>query len=146
MQQGVLFSAIRSADGVSQEERSKLIVRELRDTLIKSARSTGSFLGRRPTPADLRRALNEFVDGFGHYNIHFVMHLMHAAEIIGYKHPNREVRWLWSTFYSSMCEALHVNPETRKQMENRLHDDPDTVAVSERHDESSYRCDMGDKE
>lgn len=134
MQQGVLFSSIRSADGVAQEERSKLIIRELRDTLIKSARSTGSFLGKRPDHLSLIAAMNGFVDGFGHYNSHFVLHLVHAAEIIGYKCPIREWRELWGEFYLKMCKAMHINPETEEQMDKRLSDDPLTVLASNQRD------------
>lgn len=60
---------------------------------------------------------------FGHYPLHWYTHLMHGAEIIGYRHPDPEVRedWLW--VYVAMVKALHLTPETREQMAARMAED-----------------------
>jgi hypothetical protein len=123
MQQGVLFSAIRSADGVPHEDNSKIIVRGYRNVILKPAQTKGSFLGKIPTRSALEEAMNKFTDGFGQYNSHFVLHLVHASEIIGYQHPEEIERVTWGNFYLNMCKAMHLNPETKEQMINRLKDD-----------------------
>ena len=131
MQQGVLFSAIRSADGISQEDNSKIIIRGYRNVILKPAHNIGSFLGKIPPQDKLEEAMKKFVDAFGHYPNHFVLHLVHAAEIIGYQHPNELIRKTWENFYFEMCKAMHVNPETKEQMMNRLKDNPEVVKKSE---------------
>jgi hypothetical protein len=75
--------------------------------------------------------MRKFEKGFGQYNSHFVLHLIHAAEIIGYKHPDENIKKIWQEFYLNMCKAMHLNPETKKQMDNRLKDNPEVVNKSE---------------
>jgi hypothetical protein len=52
--------------------------------------------------------------------MHFVAHTMHAAEIVGYKHPDPDVRAWWIRLYRDMVLALHLNPETESQLDVRL--------------------------
>jgi hypothetical protein len=127
MQQGVLFSAIRSADGIPHEDNSKIIVRGYRNVVLKPAHNIGSFLGKIPTQEKLQEAMENFVHGFGQYNTHFVLHLVHGAEIIGYQHPDDKISETWGDFYSEMCRAMHVNPETKEQMNKRLKDNPEVT-------------------
>jgi hypothetical protein len=53
---------------------------------------------------------------------HFQLHLMHAAQIIGYKHPSNIVRQWWCDFYLMIVNDAHLFPETEKQMDERLGD------------------------
>lgn len=131
MQQGVLFSAIRSVDGVSHEDNSKVIVRGYRNVILKPAHNVGSFLGKIPTQEQLEDAMKKFSEGFGQYASHFVLHLVHAAEIISYQHPDEKIKKTWGNFYFEMCKAMHLNPETKEQMMNRLKDNPEVVNQSE---------------
>jgi len=52
------------------------------------------------------------------------MYLAHAAEIIGYEHPDDSTRKCWKTFYQSLCRSFHMHPETRDEMHHRLADNP----------------------
>ena len=56
-----------------------------------------------------------------------MLHLCHAAEIVGYQHPDEQIKTTWGKFYYSMCKAMHLNPETREQMMERLKDNPEVV-------------------
>ena len=53
---------------------------------------------------------------------HFQLHLMHAAEILGYKHPDSDVRGFWSAFYYAIVNDAHLRVETEEQMDKRLGD------------------------
>lgn len=53
---------------------------------------------------------------------HFQLHLMHAAEIVGYKHPDAEIRAWWRGFYLRLAHDLHLWPETAEQLDSRLGD------------------------
>lgn len=54
--------------------------------------------------------------------IHFWLHLMHAIEIMGYKHSDEFIRSWWHGKYVRMVESMHVWPETEEQMDRRLGD------------------------
>ena len=47
---------------------------------------------------------------------------MHAVEIIGYTHPKEEVRKIAGNYYFGLVTALHLNPETKEQLNKRLED------------------------
>lgn len=53
---------------------------------------------------------------------HFQMHLMHAIEILGYKHPDQRVRAWWFKVYVRLVSDLHLHPETEEEMDGRLGD------------------------
>jgi hypothetical protein len=53
---------------------------------------------------------------------HYTTHFMHAAEILGYKHPDAQIREFWFDVYERLVHALHVWPETEAQMDARLGD------------------------
>lgn len=61
----------------------------------------------------------DFVDELPH---HYYMHLMHGAQIAGYKHPLELMRKRWGGFYKRCCEDLHLNPESEEEVDARLND------------------------
>jgi len=60
---------------------------------------------------------------FGHLPLHWYTHAMHALEIIGYCHPNHNIKSIARTLYQQMVHGLHLNPETQFQMNERLTED-----------------------
>jgi len=62
---------------------------------------------------------------------HYIMHLVHAAEVIGYNHPQDEIRGHFRSWYLLMCRKLHVNPETEAQMNERLNADEETFLAGQ---------------
>lgn len=59
----------------------------------------------------------------GHYPHHWVMHLMHALQIIGYRSPYSIVQSQARKTYYKIISSMHVNAETVEQMEIRLSED-----------------------
>ena len=53
---------------------------------------------------------------------HFQLHLMHAAEILGYQHPDPQIRQWWHECYLRLVNDLHLNPETEEELNRRLSD------------------------
>ena len=53
---------------------------------------------------------------------HFQLHFMHAAEIVGYKHPDERIRSWWRHVYQQLVHDMHLNPESEEQMDFRLAD------------------------
>lgn len=140
MQQGVLLSAIRNCDNIMSEGPHKILVRGIRAACIKSAQTKGSFNARRPTINNLVETGKGFVDNHNnHMPVHFVTHIMHAAEVIGYSHPDNQIATGWLTIYHLIVKTFHLNPETKEEFIQRLKDNPEQVGRENRYDEKCYR-------
>lgn len=139
MQQGVLLGSFRNCDGRKSEGPHKELIRGIRAACIKAALSTGSFNARRPDRQKIIDCAHEFVKHhFDHMPIHFVSHLMHAAEVIAYSHPDEEIRDTWIHVYATIVEALHLNMESLNEFLVRLKDDWDQVSREDAYDEKCY--------
>lgn len=133
-QQSVLVLACRGPDGIAKFHPTKVLVARYRATVLKAA-----YLGR-PMRVDegddttfmtllhfsedehwsaITKDFFEHVDSLPH---HYYMHLMHGAQIAGYKHPVETFRYRWNEFYLDCCHDLHLAPEMELQMDRRLSD------------------------
>lgn len=124
-QQGVLLCACRGVDGFPKDHVSKPLTRMYRQTILNCAdlqlASGGDvFMGvgeLDPKVAD--DFMNFQLDS---YPMHWLLHFTHAIEIIGYKHPDLDTRTFWMHLYVRIVKALHMNPETKDQLDFRLQD------------------------
>lgn len=146
MQQTVLLTAIRGPDGLPKYGSVKMLMRWYRRCVLLSAmdgrilatpylESGGSFTGpsveRLSVSADpsmdwrplMNKHVDEYlrtVDAIPH---HFHLHLMHAIEILGYKHYDAEVtRDWWHQVYLRFVNDMHLHPETEEELDKRLGD------------------------
>ncbi len=133
MQQTVLLTAIRGPDTLGKHHLSKYLIRWYRRSILISAFDRcaldgphdprgGSFLGPigEISLDDLASAYLRSID---EVPLHFHMHLIHASEIVGYKHPTNEIRDWWHHFYLAAVRDLHFAPEAEVDMDARLGDD-----------------------
>lgn len=60
---------------------------------------------------------------FGHYPLHYVMHLIHALQIIAYSHHNLDVKIMAYDAYSAFVDSFHLKQETIQEMTARLNED-----------------------
>lgn len=51
---------------------------------------------------------------------HFYSHLMHALQVVGYKHPDEATAQLGYFLYRDMVELMHLESEVRAAFEERL--------------------------
>ena len=136
--QALLMTGMRGPDGSPKENAAKDIVRYLRGVVLKpagdwSGSNDDSFMwgdydsypdnmhkiaGIRLFPSYCKSIIRAH-DEFPH---HFIMHLIHCIEVVGYKHPNRTLSYYWKQLYYLFCDALHMNAETEEQMDERLND------------------------
>jgi hypothetical protein len=133
-QQTVLLASFRGCDSLPKNDPSKTFTKMMRATLLKDADPTSSFMPFDvKTPDDfvtnkpLYAAVDEFfIDcskgGLDAYPVHWILHFLQAAEIVGYKHPDQRIGWFWGMFYQKGVKALHLNPETEEQLDARLAD------------------------
>lgn len=122
--QGVLLAAVRGCDGQPKENSAKPITRAIRGAFLNPAdrremSKPSSFM----TEGFTQEELNLFLKSWDHYPIHFIDHILHACEVIGYKHPGAGTRVLFQIAYKRMVNKLHLNPESEQEMDTRLTED-----------------------
>jgi len=124
-EQGTLLTVVRGCDLTPKfplDSPERKLVAWLR----------GSFM----VPADPREVdvengsfmSHKFPIGFkpscvGHYPQHWVMHIVHAIEIIGYRHPITAWRVPAYNLYLEFCRSLHITAERYTEMIERLSED-----------------------
>jgi hypothetical protein len=130
MQQSVLISCVRAPDGLPKGHVAKYLWRWYRRCVLFSAFDKrvlthadedggGSFTG---PVEDIDGVEHDYLKGVDEVPHHAHLHLMHAAEIIGFKHPNLSVRSWWHEFYCKAVIDMHLHPETVEEMDFRLCD------------------------
>jgi hypothetical protein len=138
--QGTILTAIRGCDNAPKDDPSKRFVRCYREVVLiphcGDPRKAATFI-EKVSDEELIERFHEFRRSTDHYPHHYVMHLVHCIEIVGYKHPVEKVREVWLGFYLALCRALHVNPETEEQLDARLNADEATFAARD----SNWCCD-----
>lgn len=120
-EQSALLTAIRGSDQ-TYDHNVRSLVRWVRRATLYDADVEGVFLkfGELPDIKALKKSLE-------YMTVHFVSHLMHALEIIGYKSDKKKEKGIAFAYYSMICEILHCNIETEEQMNLRLKDNRETV-------------------
>ena len=133
MQQSVLLTAIRGPDTLPKDHISKLILRWYRRCILYSAfehkvlktpheEGGGSFTGPMPPHLEFNDVVTEYLKHVDETPHHFQLHLLHASEILGYKHPVPSIREQWHRTYQRLVSDLHLYPETEALMDRRLGD------------------------
>lgn len=124
-QQALLSTGHRGPDGCDKHNPGKAMIRYLRGVVSKPAENwsygnDNDFMwGDYTLFKTWQRNFFEDPDGYPH---HFIMHLIHCAEVVGYKHPDDVVRNLWHQFYLKAVHSFHMHPETAIEMDERLND------------------------
>jgi len=145
MQQTVLMTAIRGPDGIGKYHVTKFILRWFRRCILRCSfggvilttpfeEGGGSFTGPSIKPPEagftwelgMDMLIDDYLRSLDELPHHFQMHLLHAAEIIGYKHPDLLIRGWWHRFYLLLVNDLHLQPESEADMDERLGDNEGT--------------------
>lgn len=118
-QQTVLLTSFRGVDGMERQDKSKNLCKAMRSTLLQNASpNVGTFMLFSVTAEYLK----EFAENIDHYPVHWLLHFLHATEIVGYKHPNKTLRTWWHNLYLLLVDAMHLQPETEESLDARLSD------------------------
>jgi hypothetical protein len=132
-QQSVLLLAGRGPDGISKDHPCKDIQRAYRGTIFVAAKH-GRLLefGEK---SDNFMSLDKFGDDLIWKDVcdryfltvdvlphHYHLHLLHGAQILGYKHPDSRFRNRWLAFYLHGVRDMHLRPESIDEMDKRLSD------------------------
>jgi hypothetical protein len=146
MQQTVLITAVRGADTLNKHHISKYLLRWYRRCVLISAFDRcvltdpfdprgGVFLG--PICAhSLEEVAAKYFSSVDEVPHHFHLHLIHAAEVLGYKHPDEAIRSWWNGFYLAAAGEMHLEAESEEVMDARLGDNLDEWQQLGGHSES----------
>lgn len=123
--QALLLTAMRGPDENNKYNSAKALIRYLRGVVIKPAGDWHN-LNENDFMWGQYERFDDFAGNFwqdhDEYPHHFIMHLVHCAEVVGYHHPDRNIANAWYSFYMNACKAFHMNPETKEEMDARLND------------------------
>jgi len=122
--QGTLVAGLRGCDTVPKfpyDSTPRQLVAYLRYVTLNPADKReigieGAFMQDHP-PKSFRAS------DLGHLPEHFYSHVMHAYQIVGYEHPDREISDRCEHIYIQLVNNLHLRPESRLAMMNRLTED-----------------------
>lgn len=124
-EQGTLMTAVRGCDFTPKyplDSPERVLVAAIRFAFMVPAdprevdAEIGCFMVS-AIPSDFKPS------ALGHYPLHWVTHVMHAAEVIAYRHPIDGMRKAWTFLYVDLCRTLHVKPEFKEEMIARLSED-----------------------
>lgn len=132
--QGVLLAAIRGSDTARKHAPVKLLSRAYRGQLLNphvgDLKKAKSFMEAVDADELLRR-MNSVIEDHDDIPHHFLLHLTHAAEVMGYYHPDDRIRSAWNCFYISMCRKFHMHPESKVELDYRLNADEERFAAAQ---------------
>jgi hypothetical protein len=124
-EQGTLLTAVRGCDLTPKyplDSVERRLVACIRGAFMVPAderevdKENGSFMSRR-IPLTFKPS------ALGHYPLHWVTHVMHAAEVLGYRHPEEEIAGAWLAVYAKLCTSFHVPMESFEDFEERMSED-----------------------
>ena len=127
--QGVLVSAVRGCDVAPRHGTGKVLQRIYRGEILNAHCGEAAKAKTYILDADIptvKREAEAFLEDMDHLPLHYVMHLVHAVEILGYFHPDLVRRDVWHSFYLQACKKMHVRPESIGDLRERLEADEDT--------------------
>lgn len=126
-EQGTLLTGVRGCDVTPKlplDSVERRLVGAIRCAFMNPAdpREVGVepgcfFIPEPPDPATWKAS------ELGHYPLHWVSHVMHCAEIVGYRHPDAKVAAKWRAIYRKIVHSLHLNIESRDEVIARLSED-----------------------
>lgn len=121
-EQGVLLAGLRGCDltpKVPLDSSERQLVSYLRYVVChpnaehEVGATPGAYMQPNPpgewTPSE-----------FGHYPQHWYAHIMHAFQVVGYRHPRVSVRCIGQSIYHRFVHGLHLEPEGFETMVERL--------------------------
>lgn len=117
--QSVLMTATRGPDEF-RYPCTKAVGRWIRGRLFHDADPSNPFIHAKDD-GDPKRLLDTLEHEVEYLSLHYFGHLVHALQIIGYKHPDAAERVTGLILYEELClRVLHLPIESEERMDERL--------------------------
>lgn len=118
-QQSAVLTCLRGCDGYHNNDLSKKLVKKIRGLALNCVKNAKSDFISNDISLEEVKLISKDCDK---YPVHFYMHLIFACEVIGYKHPDKNIRDFFYESYCILVKALHLNIETEEECDERLKD------------------------
>lgn len=133
-QQALLMTGMRGPDGSPKHCYAKAMVRYLRGVVLKPAgdwngENNNDFMWGKYSDKEFSSYVSFFWNNHDEYPHHFIMHLLHCIEVVGYKHPDPVIRKHYHLAYLRGCREFHLYSESEQEMDKRLDDFGNAIAV-----------------
>jgi hypothetical protein len=121
--QGVLCASLRGCDLDAKHSLAKPINRAIRRVVqnpadVRETEDPRAF--QHYSSATFPDHVINFSQGMDGYPLHYVMHIVHALQIIGYKHPEKSVRAQFKAAYERLVFKFHLKTEDESELDHRL--------------------------
>lgn len=130
--QGVIVSAVRGCDTSSKHSPVKTLARYYRGAVLRphcgNLSKSASFMEAPKSASEFMQTSKDAFDLIDAVPMHYVLHLVHAAQIVGLYHPDLETQSAWSWFYQYAVRRFHLQPESPVELSRRLEADEATFA------------------
>ncbi len=120
-EQTVVLCALRGTDSCGTPV-VKSITRWIRNITLRNAAPDKTFMRVEPFP-NIHTVAESRPLTFDMLPVHYLGHLMHALEVIGYRHPEINISSVAQLAYYRLCDYLHLCPETLEDFTTRLTDE-----------------------
>ncbi len=122
--QAVLLSSMRRPDFAGGNHIANT-VRWLRSNILLDGNNgKGTFLKSSGLP-DIRN--KEVQEEFVKCSLHSALHIVHALEIVGYTHPDENIKSKANQAYRDLVNMFHMNIESKEEMLVRLSSEVESV-------------------
>lgn len=121
--QGTLMTGVRGCDTSPREGTDKTLARIFRGLIFNAHcgdhRKAKSFIVHAERE-EIMHVMDAFIRSHDHLPHHYIMHTIHAWQIIACFHPSYGISTAAHHFYSRMCRSMHMKPETVRELILRL--------------------------
>jgi len=124
-EQSALFCAMRGSD-VSTDEEVRRVTHWLRWVVMKNVMPESHYMADRDF-MNIRTRFEQMPSAWGNLPIHFRHHVREALEIVGYTHPDKDIRERALVAYEDICRKAKGKPETKPVLVNRMLDEPGRI-------------------
>jgi hypothetical protein len=132
--QGVLVAAVRGCDTLPKYNAAKTMARYYRGTVLNAhcgdVSKAKSFMELPSNKEAFDNTVKDFFSEHDALPFHYVLHLLHAAEIVGYYRDDLYGE-MWMDFYRRLVRRMHLSPETKEQLDQRLDADEASFAATQ---------------
>jgi len=71
---------------------------------------------------EFERSFDLLLKDIDSYPVHFILHLVHAFEVVGFYHNETDTKNLFNKLYKKACSTFHMKPENKIEFDERLAD------------------------
>lgn len=114
--QSAIISSLRGPDNMACPNLTK-ITRWMRNLTQHNADPNHTYMQIEKFPT-----LKKIQEELRYTTVHYASHFLYGLEILGYNHPNQNISRKARKIYEELVKDLHLNPETKPQLEKRLRD------------------------